>query len=103
MCFVICGVTFSHSSQSLQLEQPQKKQQPPSLRESLCRILNTKHTADLLTRQAEVISLISAILSPDEEVAAHKAQSFIPSLCWALSCWWVEARSKIELGIVLGR
>lgn len=48
--------------------------------------LNTNHKADLLTCQAEVISLISAILSPDEEVAAHKAESFILPLCGALSC-----------------
>lgn len=47
--------------------------------------LNTNHKADLLTCQAEVISLISAVLSPDEEVVAHKAESFILPLCGALS------------------
>lgn len=48
--------------------------------------LDTKHKVDLLTRQEEVISLISAILSPDEEVAAHKVESFVLPLCGPLSC-----------------
>lgn len=44
---------------------------------------NTKHKVDLLIK---VISLISEILSSDEEVAAHKVKSFILPLCGPLSC-----------------
>lgn len=62
--------------------------------------LHTSHKADLLTCQAEVISLIRAVLSPDEEVVAHKAESFILLLCGALLKG--NARSKIELGLELG-